>query len=351
MVFGFSLDAESLLGGSHVAFKKRERPRLLKQEQVLKYKNEETLKQGIRALRRLRTQALAEEDLINQQTFLNEAHQLSEQMAEVIITLASNDKPSQIDPTFLETISGMESRYKHQDAGSGHGLPPKFSITNLFRATDDMLVRIEEKAQSIYTPSHILTQQDIEYILHNFLVGTNDLTINARERFFDKDTRLGGILSGGSVYTEIAKKIIKRYADPSLAPRSFVVAVDIENRESVSETSELDNAIGTVILLDDIIDTGDTVLTALWNVGRYFPNATIRSGKGTDSVGGFEKRRVQKHQDYLSLIYQDFADFSEEGKKKEALAIFQQAEKYAQSNGFQLRPGWYGRKKRLETSC
>jgi len=350
MTFGFnSLTLESMLSGSNTAFKTRERPTLSEQEYKSKLKYQRNLEKGIYLLRKLKGRALEENDDIIRQNVLKEAHQLSTQMAEEIIDKASKNKPSQIDSSLLQTMSEMEIKYTNQEDKSGHYLPAQFSITNLLRAADDMLVRIEEKAQSIYTPDHRLTQEEMNYVLKEFLRGTNDLTVNVKGKFFDKNTRLGGILSGGSVYTEMAKNIIEKYADPSLEVYSFVVAVDKENKKSAFETSESDNTTQTVVLLDDVIDGGGTILTALKTVGEYFPNATIHSGKGIDYAGGFEKRRIEKHRYYLCGLFQDFADLSEDGLNDESLAIFQQAEEYAQRNKVPLEPGWYLRKERLET--
>jgi hypothetical protein len=129
---------------------------------------------------------------------------------------------------------------------------------------------------------------------------------------------------------------------------SFVVAVDKEKKKAVFEGSKSDFGTRTVILTDDMINKGGTLLTALWTTGEQFPDATIYSGKGTDHPGGFEERRSKKHLGYLSGLFQDFADLSEEGKNEEALNLFNQAEKYANENNVQLQAGWYKRKERIE---
>jgi hypothetical protein len=209
-----------------------------------------------------------------------------------------------------------------------------------------MLARIEEASISLSAPDRRLTRQEMKYVLNEFVRGANVLTINAVDSFFEQGTRVGGILSGGSVYTEMVKKVVERYAGFSV--NSFVIAVDKENGDTAFEKSESDNSAKSVIICDDVINKGGTSLTALWAAGEYFPNATIRSGKGIDYAGGFEKRRVQKYMDYLCELFQDFADLSEDGKIDEAFVIFRQAEEYAQSNGVKLLPGWYIRKERLE---
>lgn len=341
---------EMMLGGSHVAFKKRERPPLSDQENELKLENERMLREGIGILRKLRTQALEEKDPALRQKYLVDAHQFSSQMADVIISQSLNDKPSPIDPLFFKALQTAQEEHKDKDAGSGHALPPQFSVGNLFKAVDDMLARVEERSGSLDNPDHKLTDKEMQYVLQEFLRGTNDLTVDAIEKFFNKDTKIGGILSGGSIYAEMVKKITASYADPSLNVDTFVIAVDKEQKKAVFESSESDNSAQTVIVTDDMIHEGTTLLTALWNVGGQFPNATIYSGKGTDQPGGFERRRVQKHMDYLMDIFQDFADLSEEGKNDEALALFDQAENYAKENNVTLQPGWYKRKERIEKS-
>ncbi len=345
------INTELMLSGSHTRFKKREQPLLSEQENELKLTNKRILQEGIIILRKLRTQALAEQDPVVRQQFLVEAHHFSSQMAEVIINQALQDKPSAIDSAFLELLQKARETYGDKEADSGHATPPQFSVGNLFEAVDDMLVRIEEKAGTLNNPSHKLTETEIQYVLHEFLRGTNDLTINAISKLFQEHTKIGGILSGGSVYTEMVKKIVAMYADPSLTLDTFIIAVDKEQKRAVFESSEDDNSVQAVLVTDDMIDGGGTVLTALWNVGEQFLNATIYSGKGTDDPGGFEKRRVQKHMNYLFCLFQDFAELSEEGKTDEALAVFDRAEKYAKENSVILPAGYYIRKAKIEKSA
>ncbi len=337
-----------MLSGSHVDFKKRERPVISEEESELKLKNERKLQGGIEILRKLRTAALEESDFIGCQNILNKAHQLSAQMAEQIMNQALSDKPFPIDVSFLETIQKARSEYAEKDAGSGHYLPPQFSVTNLFRATDDMLVRLEEKAKSITAPDHKLSEDEMKYVLQEFLRGTNDLTINVIEKFFKKGTKVGGILSGGSVYVELVKKVVEKYGDSSFAVDSFVIAVDKQNNKVVFEASETDFVTLSVMVTDDMIDKGGTVITALWAAGEQFPNATIYSGMGTDQAGGFEERRIKKHVGHLFGLFQDFANLSEEKRDDEALTIFKKAQDYATENNVTLPPGWYKVKRRIE---
>lgn len=339
-----------MLSGSHVAFKKRERPLLSEEENELRLENQRRLQEGISVLRKFRTQALEGQDSFLRQSYLAAAHQFSSQMADVIINQSLNDKPSPIDPVFLEELQKALEEHKDKDAGSGHALPPQFSVGNLFQAADDMLVRIEEKGGSLGDPDHRLTEEEMLYVLEEFLRGTNDLSPDAIKIFFNKNTKVGGILSGGSVYTEMVKKITARYADPSLAVDTFVIAADKEKERAVFESGPSDNSVQAVIVADDMIDKGGTLLTAFWSAGEGFPNATIYSGKGTDQPGGFQKRRNQKHMTHLEMTFQDFADLSEESKNDEALEIFNQAEQYAKENNVTLQPGWYIRKEKIEKS-
>ena len=104
----------------------------------------------------------------------------------------------------------------------------------------------------------------------------------------------------------------------------------------------------TVIITDDLIDKGGTLFTALWAAGEQFPNARIRSGKGDDEPGGFARRRDREYMSHLEMIFQDFADFSYQGKNKEALAVFKEAENYAKENKVELQPGWHLRKAKID---
>lgn len=338
---------EMVLGGSHVGFKKRERPPFSKEESELKLENERYLGRGIEVLRKLRTRALEEKDPEIRQDILSEAHQFSDQMAEAILKQSLSDKPEEINDSYLEKLQDNENNYAGQDAGSGHGIPSSHPIENLCRAADDMLVRIEEKARSFKAPDHKLTEEELGYVLQEFLSGTNNLTIDAIEKFFKKDTKIGGILSGGSVYVELAKKIVDRYGDSSCSIDSFVIAVDKHKKKAVFETSGSDADTRTVIVADDMIDKGGTMRTALQAAGGEFPNATVYSGVGIDWPGDFEKRRQEEHENYLFGIFQNFAELAESRKNTEALAIFDQAEKYAIENKVKLQAGWYVIKERM----
>ncbi len=204
-----------------------------------------------------------------------------------------------------------------------------------------MIARIEEKVGSIKKPDHKLSQEEIKYVLKEFLVGANSLSPDTQKQFFEKGTKVGGILSGGSIYVELIKLIVERFGDNSFEMDSFVIAVDKEDKRIAVETSESDVQTKDVLLMDDIIDGGQTMLVALWNVGEHFPNAAIHSGKGPDQRGGFEKRRAQIHTDHLAYLFQDFANLAFEDRDEEALIMFDHAARYASENNVALQPGWY----------
>ena len=155
---------ESLLSGSIVRFRERSHLPLTEEEREFKLKNEGKLKEGITILRKLRTKALSEKDPGGRQDSLKEAHHFSEQMAEVIINQAIGEKPSPIDPSYLEALQEARSEYAEQEAESGHALPPQFAIGNLLKAIDDIFFRIEEKAKSVEAPDHKLTKEELKYV-------------------------------------------------------------------------------------------------------------------------------------------------------------------------------------------
>jgi hypothetical protein len=211
-----------------------------------------------------------------------------------------------------------------------------------------MIVRLEENVGSVDQPNHPLDGEELGYVLQEFLMGTNDLTVDARNKLFDGQSRVGGILTGGGVYLELVKLVIDKYGDQSFSLNTFMIAVDKDNKIAKCETGEFDDVVKDVVITDDMIDGGGTMLTALWALGEYFPAATIRCGKGIDYPGEFVKRRDREFMVHLEGRFQDYADLSEEGKTDEALAIFDEAEQYAREHGVNLQAGWYSRKKKIE---
>jgi len=345
-MFG-STNFESMMSGSHVNFKQREHPRLSEEEQRIMENNRYELRDGLTVLRQFRTLALEAQDVETRQRYLTEAHDFSRKMADEFWNKATEEKQTPLDPAFLEELKKKKEEYKEMEAGSAHPWTASYSIKNLFQATDDMIARIEEKASSFKDPDHPLSKDEMRYVIHEFLGGTNILTVNAMNIFFDKETRIGGILSGGTIYLDLVKKIVEKYGDSSLSVNAFAIAVDKEKKRAVYETGENDAEVKEVIITDDVIDQGGTMLTALWNAGEEFPNATIRTGLDTDHPGGFKKRNEEKYDDRLFFMFQDFADRTEEGKLDEARKLFSEAEAYAKEHGVELKQGWHIRKARF----
>jgi hypothetical protein len=336
----------SMLSGSHVSFRKMERE-YSESEKELDLENKRKLQEMIGHLRRLRTEALSIEDEAGQQEMLRGAHEMCSKTADTIIDLASKESPVSIDEDFLNELVNLKEGLENIDADSGYSLPPQFSIGNLFKATEDILMRVQEAAGSYNEPNHRLTKDELKSVLTEFFRGTNDLTVNAIEEVLSEGAKVGGILSGGAIYAEIVKKMIEKYGDGSVSIDTFVIAVDKKEKKIVCERSEGDEEVRNVVLTDDVINEGGTMITALWQTGRYFPNAKINSGKGSDSPGGWKKRRDEEFMVQLERWFQDFAEYTEEGKKEEALKLYEQAEAYAKENGVELQRGWILRKRRM----
>lgn len=344
----FKQTPDSLLGGSHVAFRKMERPEYSESERQLDLENKRKIQESIGILRKIRTSALETSNQEDRQKLLIQAHEFSGQVAQIIIDLATKEKPIRLEIEFQEEIAKLKEEHAEQDAGSGYSLPPQFSVQNLFRATEDILVRINEKTTSFNEPNHKLEFEELKYVLHEFLKGTNGLSNEAIVTMFSANSKVGGILSGGAIYAEVVKKLIERYADPSLVIDTFVIAVDKHKRKAVFERSDRDSEILNVILVDDVINEGGTMITALWAAGEYFPQARVRCEKGTDYPGEWEKRKNREFMDHLAIMYQDFAEFAREGKDDEAIKIFVEAEAYANEKRVKLQAGWYKGKERIE---
>ncbi len=340
---------ETILSGSHTNFKKFERPTPTYEQYEKQLETEEKLKLGIIALRKLKTATLLEQSPAIQQEHLKKAHHLAKVMAQDILEHSKNPFHQEITTEFIEETSEIKQKLEHiQDINSGYSISAGYPTRNLKRAAEDILVRLKETVGNLDQPSHKISEEEAKYIFNEFLRGTNSLTIDAIEKFFNSDTKIAGILSGGSIYLEMVKIILEKYGTPEITPKTFIVATDQKAKKTIFEVNQTDKTTTNVILTDDVINKGGTLTATLWSTGEIFPNATIYSGVGSDLPGGFQKRKDQAHKDYLFDIYQDFADLSEEGKYTEALVIFETANKYALENNITLSPGWYKRKKRIE---
>ncbi|HEU5114534.1 MAG TPA: phosphoribosyltransferase family protein [Candidatus Paceibacterota bacterium] len=329
---------ENSLGGSMVSYRKRERPSLSPEEHEAANERLRRLGDGLRFLRKLRTQALEEPDMEIVRSILREAHLFSKELANAILEQSMAIGPEDLDPEFVDTLERATEEYRGEDESSNYSLPPHFSVGNLMRATDDMLARIEEKTKSLEKPDHKLGKDELDYALTEFLKGTNDLAREAREKFFEKGAKIGGVLSGGSVYLEIAKTLTEKYGGLGHDIETFVLAVDQKKDKVVSEIE--DKEAKAVLIVDDVINKGGTLIAASRLVGESFPNAHIYTGVQNDSPGGFRERANEVHESHLFGKFQDFADLTEEGKYEDALKIYDEAIRYSKEHSFPLASGW-----------
>jgi hypoxanthine phosphoribosyltransferase len=345
----FKQSFDSLLGGSHTSYKKIERSKYSDEEKEIDLENKRTIQKSIGLLRGLRTVILETSSKVDQQKFLKEAHELATQTAQVIIDLSLKESPTPPETEYTDKLAKFKKELEDVEPGSSYSLPPQFSVKNLFNATEDILVRVKEKALSFKDPNHKLEISEVKYVLRGLTSQVNDLTIQAVDAMFSENSKVGGVLSGGAIYNEIVRILIEKYANPSIKIQTFVIAVDKIEKKSAFELSDTDDKTTNVIIVDDVINNGGTILTALWSAGEHFPNARIRTGKGTDYPGGWEKRKNQKHYDYLSEIYQDFSDLAREGKGLEAMEIYAKAEAYAKENSVNMSAAWDIVKNELKT--
>ncbi len=330
-------DFEFLASGSHTNFIERSRQPLNSTELEAKDQNESIFRPGIDTLRRLRTKAFSQEGAAQQQTLL-EARKLSTFMATNILEAVSKDRPEPIHPNISKYILESQKKLLGYEPGSAHHIPPPNSVRNLFKATEDMMARIEVKVGSPQKPSRKLTRDETLEVLSQFLTGTNFLSYNATDRLFDKNTKVGGITSGGLVYLEIARLAAEKYA--GLKINTFAIMSDKETKSAICESVSSDRNITCVIVTDDMVDRGGTLLTALSKVGKYFPNAKVYSEKATLEPGYYQKKENESHNSHLTLLFQDFAQLSIDRDFSGADKILLQAKNYAKENNVELTPGW-----------
>jgi hypothetical protein len=156
----FNIGSKSMMNGTRAHFKSREKPELTSVEREIDVENKRIVQESISILRKLRTAALETGDQGKQQELLKQAHDFSTEVAEMIIDLSLKGQPVRIiEHQFTKRIDALKAEYKDQDAGSGYGLPPQFSIKNLFLATEDVLARIIEKRGSLEIPKEKLNAE------------------------------------------------------------------------------------------------------------------------------------------------------------------------------------------------
>lgn len=342
------------LGGSLVSFKTREKTTPLTPEQERSdHKQVYSIREGITILRKLRTAVLAEPEAVAQQRLLGISLGISQVMADFIYVGRRNPPINPENHPFTNMVRQLSEEYKNQDWETNHmgsfASIPQYSAQNLRNATDDMLIRTEEKVGSLDDPSHKLDQEEVLEVLSQFLLGTNDLhPVNTRDRIFSPNARHGGILSGGMVYLHLAQRILQDYAGPDLCFNPFVIAVDKASSRAVFQTSPTDGQTKLVYVLDDMIDKGGTVGTAWRCVGEHFTNADVWSGLGVDYALRRAEEAKRKLEAPLFSLFQDYCDLTDTGDMSGANTIFAQAERYAKEHQMELTPGWFIRKAKVE---
>jgi hypothetical protein len=332
--------------GSCTDFRKRERPPLSVEEKELSYENKIKIGFGISILRDLKNRILEEGDAAENRRLLAAAHKFSAVMAAALLGQMASEKILPLAGEFLEMLDEMKSKNIGDNVVAASGVSPQVAAGNLLLAADDLLLRVEDKVKSLAAPDHKLGREEIGYVLNEFLIGTNNLSVNAIGKFFAKDTQIGGILSGGLVYVEMVKILIAKYADPDLTINTFAIAVNKHQKKTAFEIS--DPAAKTVIIADDMISGGGTILAALWAAGEYFPNATIYTGIENDYPGQFEKRRQEPYEEELMMMFQDCSKLSKNGRMAEADAIWRRAYEYAQENKIEMKAGWQIIRERID---
>lgn len=327
-----------MLDKGRIYFQKLEKPPLTIAESELKRENEQKFSKAIRVLRRVRTGIVESENPRDAQNSLNEAHTFSKLMAKVIIDQSLRDKPAGLEEAFQLELDRLRVKYGHRNPDSGRGIPADFSVRNfLLPAAEDMLNRVQQLAGSLEAPRVKLSRLDLMVVLKNMLVAS-DLSSSQTDGMFRNDTMVVGIMTGGAVYLEMIKEIVDRYGEPKI--NTSITAVNRDNLTAVYQDQGVGEQIKQVILVDDVIDVGDTMVIARDQAGKLYPNATIYTGVGNDQPGGYKKRCMT----HLAGLWYDFADLVEEGRYSEAEQEFAKAKDYADKNGVKLQPAWLNRK-------
>lgn len=342
----FNKSISLAMSGSIVRFRKAARPEFSNEEKEIDQENREFFTNGIRMLRKLRTQALAEENLQEQQNILNRAHLLAEETAGAILGLAQEKGVVRVNDIYKSEINILKSELETIDAGSGYGNPAYYSVNNLYLAADDLLIRIKESVGgALENPSHTLTQEELAKICEEFFIHTNDYSREAVKRVFSAESKAVGVLTGGSVFLEMVKQVVKRYGENSLSLNTAVVAVDKNSKNTAFEKNDTDIQVKEVFILDDMINEGNTVLAAVWAAGENFPNASIYSGLQRVEVGQW----LEKKKEELGRMFYVFADLVEEGKKDEAVQVLAQAIEFSKKHNIEMTPAWQRLRQKLES--
>jgi hypothetical protein len=146
-------DGLGLVSMSHPTFKIREKPHLDETGQETYRYAQRNLEFGQDYLRKLNAAALTAEGFDMQQFFLKEAHQLAALIAEEIITQSFYSLPQPLGASFENKLIEMSHLYKEDISFSNYSTAPQISINLLRDAAEDMLIRVEEVADSLSNPN------------------------------------------------------------------------------------------------------------------------------------------------------------------------------------------------------
>jgi orotate phosphoribosyltransferase len=205
-----------------------------------------------------------------------------------------------------------------------------------------MLIRVEDEVTSLISPSKRLTDTKTLQVLSEFLSGTNNLSVDAKKDLFLANTKVAGLLSGGLVYALMAKKVAERYGNESGTGMNVIAAaVDADGKRAVFERGPDDPKVGRLIVVDDMIDKGGSILCAAHAAEDVFTGATINSGLYYSYAKGRIPPSQKKHLTHLEMEFQEFADLTESNQLEQAKTVLTAAYKYACENGVTLQRGWY----------
>lgn len=344
-MFGSSLSFESLLSGSLVCFRERAHPDSgTDQFRELQRDKEQVLGAGIDQLRRIRTQIFECSEPSKQQSLLKLSMTLADQMADYCLADGQDRAAALVDHSYHEVLAGVSTSFEGVEPQSKHHIVPSRVANNLRRAAQDMLIRVEEEVTSLTSPSKRLSDSETLKVLSEFLSGANDLGGDAKKDLFLPNTKVAGLLSGGLVYALMAKKVAERYGNESGTGMNVIaVAVDADGKRAVFERGSADPTVARLIVVDDVIDKGGSILCAAHAAEDLFTGATINSGLYQSYANGRIPASQRKHLDHLSGVFQDFADLTESNHLEQARAVLIAAYEYACQNGVTLQRGWYKR--------
>ena len=335
------------MGGSHVAFLKKDRPPQTEDEKSIENGRRYLLNDTVIVLRKIKTDFFEQES--QPQELLNTSHEICSQMADYIIKKQIDPSQDLSEHPLVAMKNTFKEHYKEKDWDSKYCNPASTVVYNLEKATDDILVRIEQNTGSLSEPDHQLNDAELKEVLREFLFEASLLSRSRTENLFSPTSKCGGILTGGMIYLEIAKQLVEKYGQNDFKLNTFAIAVDSNNKQVVCERTSGDDLVENVYILDDLISKGGTIIAAANQAGDYFERANIIDGVGTsDSPEERAQKRHEKVMLPLETMFYDYADAFDESKPELAYQILAEAEKYASENNVELQPGWYKRRDRMK---